>query len=167
MTYAIEWSMYCACGACWRFGRDDAFRPECHGFESPLAANRDLGQVLQLQFACSAPACQLRHSVNCCGRERFWKTHAGRSAIYKWINTIQFNCIKSSMDKDADIGCVSLGEDSSTTFLAKNWPCGQDWFRPVRIYFGSRHDNEMHNGLDVELGWIESPLSQRSYAVCT
>ena len=34
-----------------------------------------------LKVACSASACKLRHSINCCGRKRFRKVHAVRSAI--------------------------------------------------------------------------------------
>jgi len=45
-----------------------------------------------LAVACSASACKLRHSVNCCGRERFWKAHAVRSAIeMNKRNKIQYN----------------------------------------------------------------------------
>src|SRR6218665_196397 len=34
-----------------------------------------------LTVACSPSACKLRHGVNCCGRKRFRKAHALRSAM--------------------------------------------------------------------------------------
>src|SRR6218665_415243 len=47
---------------------------------------------LSLTVACSASVCKLQHSVNCCGRDRFRKAHAVRSAIeMNKYNTIQYN----------------------------------------------------------------------------
>ena len=60
-----------------RIGRVDTFRPGGHRFESRSSRHvRTLGK----SFSC-ASACKLRHSVNFCGRERFWKAHTMRSAI--------------------------------------------------------------------------------------
>ena len=65
----------------WRIGRVDAFRPEGHGIESH--SSRQLGTLGKsfTYIACSPSACKLRHSVNCCGWERFRKAHAVESAI--------------------------------------------------------------------------------------
>ena len=67
-------------GAWWRIGRDDAFRPECREFESRSSRHVRWASS-SLTVACSASARKLRHSVNCCGRERFSKAHAWKSAI--------------------------------------------------------------------------------------
>src|SRR6218665_3014251 len=77
------------CGAWWRIGRVDVFRPVGRGFESRSSRHlRDLH--LQLPVA---RACKLRYSVNnCCDRERFLKAHAVSNAIeMDKYNTIQ-NC---------------------------------------------------------------------------
>ena len=72
MSYRVRAN---GCWTWWRIGRVDAFR-------IPLQPpRRDPGQVLHL----------LRHGVNCCGWERFWKTHAVRIAIeMDKYNTIQW-----------------------------------------------------------------------------
>ena len=51
------------------------------GSNPALAATKGPWASPLLTVACSASACKLRHSVNCCGQERFWKVHAVRSAI--------------------------------------------------------------------------------------
>src|SRR6218665_1306238 len=61
-------------GAWWRIGRVDTFRPEDRKFESHSSRHaRTLGKTPSPSLAtvCSSSACKLRHSVNCCGRERF------------------------------------------------------------------------------------------------
>jgi len=70
---------------CWLMERGgplvDAFRQEGRVFEPRLS--RHVG-TLGKSFTCSwlsASACKLRHSLNCCGRERLWKAHVVRSAI--------------------------------------------------------------------------------------
>src|SRR6218665_3959555 len=56
-----------------------------------LAAMKGPWASLSLTVACSASVCKLQHSVNCCGRERFRKAHAVRSAIeMEKYNTIQY-----------------------------------------------------------------------------
>src|SRR6218665_1292777 len=52
--------------------------------------------------------CKFRHSVNCCGRERFLKAHAVRSAIeMDKYNTIQKICSKFVSDS-IDLGWECL-----------------------------------------------------------
>ena len=73
------------CWAWWHTGRVDIFW-------SPLfPPRRNLGQVLYLQLPVALRRVN-SESVNFCGRERFWKAHAVRSAIeMDKYNTIQYN----------------------------------------------------------------------------
>src|SRR6218665_2680834 len=62
----------CECGALWRIGRVDAFRPESCGFESRSSRHVGiLGKSFTYSCLYSASACKLRHSVNSYGREHF------------------------------------------------------------------------------------------------
>ena len=82
-------ALYCAW---WRIGRVDAFWPEGRKFESrSIGATKGPWANTSLAVACSSSACKLRHSVNCCGWERFWKAHAVRSGIeMDKCNTIHY-----------------------------------------------------------------------------
>ena len=61
------------------------------GSNSALAAMLGPWASPSLAVACSASECKLWHSVNCCGRKRFWKAHDVRSAIeMDKYNTIQW-----------------------------------------------------------------------------
>src|SRR6218665_1429696 len=63
-----------SCGACWCIGRDDAFDRRVVGSNPALYSRHEgtLGKPFtDSTVAFSASACKLRHSVNCCGRERF------------------------------------------------------------------------------------------------
>ena len=82
-------------GSVARFG---AFRPESRRFESHSSRPiKTSGKSFTHSCLYSASACKLRHSVNCCGRERFWKAHAVRSAIeIDKYNTVLSNCISIS-----------------------------------------------------------------------
>src|SRR6218665_357126 len=68
-------------------GRDCAlvksmpFNQSVVGSNPALAATKGPWASPSLAVACSASTCKLRHSVNCCGRERFWKVYPVRSAI--------------------------------------------------------------------------------------
>src|SRR6218665_1993860 len=70
------------CWPWWRIGRVDAFRPDGRGFESRSSRHvGTLGKSFTYSCLYSASAFKLRHSVNCCGRERCGKAPAVRSAI--------------------------------------------------------------------------------------
>ena len=66
------------------------------GSNSSIAARYGPWASPSLAVACTALACKLRHSVTCCGIERFRKVHALRRAIeIDKYNIIQYNSILS------------------------------------------------------------------------
>ena len=70
---------YCgAWWASWRIGRVDAFRPEGRGFEGFKFRSSRHVRILGKSFTC---CCLYKLQHSCCGRERFCKAHAVRSAI--------------------------------------------------------------------------------------
>ena len=94
------------------------FDQKVTGSNPTLAATKVPWANPSLAVACSASACKLWHSVNCCGRERFWKAHAGRSAIeMDKYNTIQHqrvtNLCLTNSSKLVFITVVELGASLS------------------------------------------------------
>ena len=104
--------------AWWRLGRVEAFWPEGRGFES--CSSRRVGTLgsPSLTVVCGASACKLQHSVNCCGRERFWNAHAVRSAI----EMDQYNTIQWKRNRSVVIHCTT------PTFVVFHAYC---WIRSI------------------------------------
>ena len=107
----------------WHIGRVDAFSTGGSWVRSPLWAPRrirwNLGYVLHL-VACRASACKLRHSVNCCGRERFWKAHNVRSVIA--IDSLHVSTIQCNYRSTVGDALCHWLTNKTTHFLVSLWP---------------------------------------------